>query len=227
MPVLMPVLMNLLRSMCLLLSLAVVASLSACSSYFRDRASDYRTAQELPPLILPPGQVSRPIKPLYPIPPSATEAKIEWPKKFDAPKPKPLVLPAGAESTSAPPETAATEKPVLTQDGNTNPVLTVIGDFNAIWDHLDVALRASRVKVDDRDQRVGLYYLDLPAADGKKTVYQLRVTRSQSAYVLALQKDDDTLAPEAITRTLFESIVSHWPSESGEINGKARTPLHR
>lgn len=224
----MSVLMTLLRSICLLLSLTVLVSLSGCISYFRDRASDYRTAQELPPLILPSGQETRPVKPLYPIPPSATEAKVAWPKKFEAPKPKPLVLAADAESVAVPAEAVATtEKPVLTQDGNTNPVLTVIGDFNAIWDHLDIALRASRVKVDDRDQRVGLYYLDLLDADGKKTVYQLRVARSQSAYVLALQKDDDTLAPEATTRTLFESIVSHWPSESGEINGKARTPLHR
>jgi uncharacterized lipoprotein len=224
----MAALMILPRSICLLLSLAVMMTLSGCISYFRDRASDYRTAQELPPLVLPPGQETRPVKPLYPIPPSATEAKVEWPKKFDAPKPRPLVLAVEAESAAVPAKAVAvTEKPVLTQDGNTNPVLTVIGDFNTIWDHLDIALRDSGVKVDDRDQRVGLYYLNLPAADGKKAVYQLRVARSQSAYILALQKDDDTLAPEATTRTLFESIVSHWPTESGEINGKARTPLHR
>ncbi len=93
--------------------------------------------------------------------------------------------------------------------------------------NLDIALRTGNVKVDDRDQRTGLYYLDMPGPDGKKTIYQLRVTRSQSSYILALQKDDDTLAPEAMARTLFESVVSHWPPESGEINGKARTPLHR
>lgn len=213
----------------LLLSLGLVVASTGCSSFFRDRASDYRAAQELPPLTLPSGQDSRPIKPLYPVPAAGTEAKAEWPKKFEVPKPKPLVLATEAVKASDAPEgpVAAPEKPVLTQDGNAYPVLSIAGEFNPIWDRLDIALRASKVKIDDRDQRVGLYYLDLPDPDGKKAVYQLRVTRSQSAYLLALQKDDDTLAPEAMTRTLFESIVSHWPPESGDINGKARPSLHR
>ena len=220
--------MTLCRRFCVVLGLGLVMGLTACSSYFRDRASDYRTAEELPPLTLPAGQDSRPIKPLYPIPATGAEAKAEWPKKFVAPQPKPLELaPETASASELPGTPVAPEKPVLTQDGNAYPVLNIAGDFNPIWDRLDIALRASNVKIDDRDQRVGLYYLDLPDPDGKKTIYQLRVTRSQSAYVLALQKDDDTLAPEAMTRTLFESIVSHWPPEAGETNGKARPPLHR
>lgn len=220
--------MTLCRACCLALGLGLVAGLAGCSTYFRDRASDYRTARELPPLTLPKGQDSRPIKPLYPIPAGGTVARPEWPKKFEAPQPKPLSLSAEASSVAAPDASVSVpEKPVLTQDGNAYPVLSIAGDFNSIWDRLDIALRTGNVKVDDRDQRIGLYYLDMPAPDGKKAIYQLRVTRSQSAYTLALQKDDDTLAPEAMTRTLFESIVSHWPPESGEINGKARTPLHR
>lgn len=217
------------RCFSLVLGLGLVVGLAGCSSYFRDRASDYRTAEELLPLTLPPGQDSRPIKPLYPIPAGSTEARAEWPKKFEAPKPKPLVLApelaSGAELPNA--SVAAPEKPVFTQDGNAYPVLSITGDFNSIWDRLGTALHASNVKVDDRDQRIGLYYLDMLAPDGKKAIYQLRVTRGQSAYLLALQKDDDTLAPEAMTRTLFESIVSHWPPESGDINGNARPPLHR
>lgn len=219
--------MILRRAFCLAPCLGLVVALAGCSGLFRDRASDYRTAQELPPLTLPQGQESRPIKPLYPIPAGAVMTK--WPKKFEAPQPRPLVLSAEVANTATQPDAAATvpEKPVLTQDGNAYPVLSISGDFNSIWDRLDIALRTGNVKVDDRDQRTGLYYLDMSDPDGKKTIYQLRVTRSQSSYILALQKDDDTLAPEAMTRTLFESIVSHWPPESGEINGKARAPLHR
>ncbi|MDI1300491.1 MAG: outer membrane protein assembly factor BamC [bacterium] len=221
--------MILRRVFCLAPCLGLVVALAGCSSLFRDRASDYRMAQELPPLTLPQGHESRPIKPLYPIPAGGASTKAEWPKKFEAPQPKPLMLSAEAANTAAQPDatTAVPEKPVLTQDGNAYPVLSITGDFNSVWDRLDIALRTGNVKVDDRDQRTGLYYLDMPGPDGKKTIYQLRVTRSQSSYILALQKDDDTLAPEAMTRTLFESIVSHWPPESGEINGKARTPLHR
>lgn len=208
---------------CLGLSLA----LSACGSLFRDRGDDYRYAQEVPPLVLPAGQESRPIAPLYPVPPG-NGVKPVWPKKFVVPRPKPLP-PGLVAATEAPPAMPAdaSGKPELGQDGNGYPVLSVQGDFNAIWDRLDAALRAAGVKIDDRDQRVGLYYLNLPDAGGKKAAYQLHVTRSQAAYTLALQKDDDTLAPQAMTKTLFESIVRHWPADPGDTNGKARPALYR
>lgn len=215
--------MRVVHGLCALLMLSMLAG---CSTYFRDRASDYRSAKEAPPLQFPEGQETRQIKPLYPIPPGP-EVKIDPSKKFDAPKPKPLAVlpetPANAPATVAGP----VQKPVLTQDGNGYPAASIEGDFNAIWDRLDESLRAGNVKVDDRDQRVGLYYLTLPDADGKKAAYQLRITRGQTSYTLALQKDDDTLAPQSTTKTLFESIVNHWPSESGDMNGKARPAVHR
>lgn len=210
-----------------LLCLGLLLATTGCSTYFRDRASDYRTAVDMPPLKMPEGQATRPIQPLYPIPAGA-EAKFDPNKKFEAPKPKPLVLTSeqtAAQGASAPAN--APKKPVLTQDGNGYPVISIEGEFNPIWDRLDEALRGASVKIDDRDQRVGMYYLNLPDADGKKTTYQLRVTRGQSAFTLALQKDDDTLAPQATTKTLFESIVSHWPPESGDMNGKARPAVYR
>jgi outer membrane protein assembly factor BamC len=204
----------------------VVSLLAGCSTYFRDRASDYRTAKEAPPLQLPAGQETRQIKPLYPIPPGPA-VSIDLSKKFEAPKPKPLAVTPDAPTTTPSTAPAFVQKPVLTQDGNGYPSVSIEGDFNALWDRLDESLRAGSIKVDDRDQRVGLYYLTLPDADGKKTAYQLRVTRGQSSYTLALQKDDDTLAPQSTTKTLFESIVNHWPPESGDMNGKARPAVYR
>lgn len=210
-----------------LLWVGVAVSLASCGSLFRDRANDYRTAQDLPPLLIPPGQDTRPIAPLYAIPPGNGVQPV-WPKKSEAPRPKPLPATAAVPAAPAATPDAAPAKPVLGQDGNGYPVLNIGGDFNAIWDRLDDALHAAGVKVDDRDQRVGLYYLNLTDSDGKKGAYQLRVTRDQSAYMLALQKDDDTLAPQAMTKTLFESIVSHWPAaDFGDPNGKARPSLHR
>jgi len=209
-----------------LTGLLVLVLLAGCSTYFRDRASDYRSAKEAPPLQLPAGQETRPIKPLYPVPPGP-ETSVDLSKKFEAPKPKPLVVAPEVAATAPIAIPATTQKPVLTQDGNGYPVVSIEGDFNAIWDRLDESLRAGSIKVDDRDQRVGLYYLTLPDADGKKTAYQLRVTRGQSAYTLALQKDDDTLAPQSTTKTLFESIVKNWPKDSGDLNGKARPAVYR
>jgi uncharacterized lipoprotein len=206
-----------------------VLAVSGCSA-LRDRGSDYRVVENLPPLVLPAGQENRPIQPLYPIPPGP-DAKFDLSQKFKVPAPKPLVLSAAPVDASAKKTTdiaALPQKPVLTQDGNGYAVLSITGDFNPIWDRLDIALRSAGVKVDDRDQRVGLYYLNLADDSGKKTVYQLRMTRGQSAYTLALQKDNDTLASQAMTKMLFESIVSKWPTDSGEdVNGKARPSIYR
>lgn len=188
--------------------LAVVALvLTACAS----KGEDYFRAQELPPLVFPQGQETRPIKPLFPIPPETV--KPVWPDKFEVPRPRPLVDADGAAQAATPAQVVGGERPELTQDGNGYAVLTIQGDFNAIWDRLDQALHAAGVKVEDRDQGLAQYYLSLADTDGKRATYQLRLTRGLSAYTLTLQKDDDTLASQDMTRTLFESIVARWPGD--------------
>jgi uncharacterized lipoprotein len=186
--------------------LAGLAVLAGCSSLAGP--DEYRSAQQLPPLALPAGAETRPIKPLYAIPQGPLPTT--WPEKFEVPQPRPLELadaPAGSATVAAP----VADRPVLTQDGNGYPLLGIAGDFNAIWDRLADALRAAGVKVDDRDQRVAIYYLRLDDEAGKGSPYQLRLARTQSAHTLTLQKDDETLAPQATTRSLFEAIVRHWP----------------
>lgn len=188
----------------------LLAGLTGCSSLAGP--PEYRTVREVPPLALPAGADTRPIKPLLAIPPGPVPTT--WPKKFEVPQPKPLVIAEAGQGAAAPAATPAADKPVLTQDGNGYPLLTMAGDFNAIWDRLQESLRGAAVKVDDRDQRVSIYYLRLDDETGKKVPYQLRLARTQSAHTLTLQKDDDTLAPRETTRSLFEAIVRHWP-ESG------------
>lgn len=189
---------------------AVLLSLLAGCAMLRNDADDYRQARNLPPLALPADAETRPIAPLYPIPPGPVPT--EWPEKFKAPAPAPLVLDRlAAEPAPATTVAASASRPVLTQDGNGYPLVTISGDFNLIWDRLAEALRQASAKVEDRDQRVGLYYLRLDDESGKNTPYQLRITRGQSAYTLTLQQDDDTLAPRATSRALLEAIVRHWP----------------
>jgi outer membrane protein assembly factor BamC len=192
-----------------LYGVALVTVLAGCSSA-GNPASDYRLAREVPPLKFPAGLETRPIKPLYPIPPGPVPT--EWPKKFKAPAPKPLVV-ADASAPEKTTGSAVAEKPVLTQDGNGSPLISIGGDLNVIWDGLEQALRKAGVKIDDRDQRIGLYYVRLSDEAGKNSPYQLRLTRGQTAYTLTLQKDDDTLAPGATTLSLFEDIVKNWPGE--------------
>jgi uncharacterized lipoprotein len=198
-----------------------------CSTLFHDHSGDNVSAKDLPPLKLPEGQIVRPVQPMYPIPPGAV-SDYDPTRKLVVPEPKPLAPLAAAVPASTSAQPVSVPKPVLTQDGNGYPILSIEGDFNPIWDRLGEALKKANVKVDDRDQSIGLYYLTLTDSEHKsRTAYQLRVTRGQSAYTLTLQKDDDTLAPQATTKTLFESIGSAWPTESGDMNGKARPPVHR
>jgi uncharacterized lipoprotein len=196
--------MTLIRGVC---SVVLAVALAACAS----KGEDYFLAKEMPPLTLPEGQESRQIKPLFPIPP-VTAPQVAWPKKFEVPRPRPIEVQPAPEAQSPTPQ-VVNEKPALTVDGNGYTVLSVQGEFNAVWDQLDQALRAAGVKVEDRDQGLSQYFLNLADADGKKATYQLRVMRGQSAYNLTLQKDDDTLASQDMTRTLFESIVARWPGD--------------
>jgi uncharacterized lipoprotein len=192
----------------------VLVLLSGCSA-FRGNDDEYRNVRDLSPLKLPNAAETRSIKPLYPIPPGPVPS--QWPKKFEAPAPKPLDLVEGKEPQPAEAAAAAdAERLVIGQDGNGHPLLTITGNFNAIWDRLNDALQKADVKISDRDQRVGLYYLNIDDETGKNVPYQLRLTRGQTAYTLTLQKDDDTVAPKATTRSLFEAIVSHWPAPADD-----------
>lgn len=196
--------MTLFRGVCMTV---LALGLSACAS----KGEDYFHAKELPALTLPEGQESRQIKPLFPVPP-VTTAPTAWPDKFEVPRPRPMdVLPEQTAPSPGPQVTS--DKPELTVDGNGYAVLSVQGEFNAVWDRLDQALRGAGVKVEDRDQGLSQYFLSLTDANGKKATYQLRVMRGQSSYSLTLQKDDDTLASQDMTRTLFESIVARWPGD--------------
>ncbi|MES2918303.1 MAG: outer membrane protein assembly factor BamC [Pseudomonadota bacterium] len=192
----------------------LLAGLGGCASLAGP--AEYRTVREVPPLALPVGTETRPIKPLFVIPPGPVPTT--WPKKFEVPQPKPLAIADAGPGSVAPAAAPAADKPVLTQDGNGYPLLTIAGDFNAIWDRLEESLRGAAVKVDDRDQRVAIYFLRLDDEAGKNLPYQLRLARTQSAHTLTLQKDDDTLAPRETTRSLYEAIVRHWP-DSGLLPG--------
>jgi outer membrane protein assembly factor BamC len=200
--------------------LLAAAGLGACS-LFPDHSNDYRTAPELPRVTLPAGMETRPFTDAYPVP--AQTVKPVWKsKKFEVPAPAPLVLsgdiPADAAINHNEPQNVVTR----VQDGNGYPALNVTGGFNQIWDALDQTLHAAAIKVDDRNQSLGLYYLDLADPTGKIQPYQLKVTRALNAYSLSLQKDDDTLAPQATASDLFDKIQAKWPRSSPDEDSKPR-----
>lgn len=180
-----------------------------------DHSLDYQQARNVPPLQLPDGQSPRTIQPLYPIPevqvaPDRQAVVVEGQgrsQRFVAPPPKPLLKTAVAEQPQTP---AIASKPVIVGDGNAHPMLQISGDMLKVWDNLAAALKAANIRVTDRNQSLGLYFVELTVA-GKKSNYQVKLTRTNNDNLVSLQKDDDTVAESDVSQSLFESLLKSWP----------------
>lgn len=195
------------------LVLLLVLPVAGCG-LLPDNTLDYQKAKVLPPLQLTDAQDSRPIQPLYPIPdvtvPTEKQAVVTEGKgrrqHFAAPAPKPLTV--AADSGQQP--VSGVSKPVILTDGNGHPVMQTSGDMLQAWDRLAAALKVANIKVTDRNQSLGLYFVEL-ADNGKKTAYQLKLTRTNNDNVISLQKDDDTVADAGLSQTVFDSLLKNWP----------------
>ena len=192
-----------------------LALLSGCG-LMPDRSLEYQQAKTLPPLVLSTGD-SRVIKPLYAIPEIATPEQpvvlVEGKgrkQRFVAPLPKPLTVIATQQAESSLKPIVET-KPQIVNDGNGHPVLQSSGDILQVWDKLNKALTAANIKVSDRNQSLGLYFVEL-SKDGKNTIYQLKLIRTSNDNVISLQKDDETLVGSELSQQTFERLLNHWPS---------------
>ncbi len=199
-------------------AISALVLLNGCS-LMPDHSLDYQRATDLPSLKLAQdGQITRSIKPLYAIPDIdaatvqtqavVTEGKGRS-KHFVAPLPKPLVVASSKDST--PPLTPISIKPQIVSDGNGHPVMQTAGDILQVWDNLNKALTAANIKVSDRNQSLGLYFVEL-TQDGKKVAYQLKLTRTSNDNVISLQKDDDTIADSDLSQRTLENVLKNWPA---------------
>lgn len=186
------------------LVLLAVTVLPACTGYFRDRSLDYGQAKTTPPLILPAGVDTRPIKPLYPIPAVAVTAPASG-KDFKVPFPPEMK--AVKEVALPPLPNSPGRTPVkLGTDGNGVPELRVVGPRERMWDELARALKNADVTLTDRNQDLGL--VDVTIAG---QAYQLRMVRAAEAFVINLQRNDESLAPVAVARNLLTTLQARWP----------------
>ncbi|MEO6699851.1 MAG: outer membrane protein assembly factor BamC [Paraperlucidibaca sp.] len=186
------------RVICVILAMSV---LPACSSFFRDRSMAYVDAKTTPPLNIPSDVSTRPITPLYPIPEMAAKP-INAPA--EAPFPPEMKAQVGVELAALP--SAPGRTPVkFGTDGNGVPELRVVGPRERVWDELGRTLKAIDVKIKDRNQSLGIVYITVGEQD-----YQLRMIRATEAYVISVQRDDDTLAPVSLSRNLLGTLQVRW-----------------
>ena len=186
------------------LVLLAATVLPACSGYLRDRSLDYGQAKASPALTLPAGVETRPIKPLYPIPAVAVTAPASG-KNFIVPFP-PAMKPVQEVALPSLPNSPGRTLVKLGTDGNGVPELRVVGPRERIWDELARALSNAGVTLKDRNQDLGLVDVSISGQD-----YQLRMVRASEAFVLSLQRNDETLAPVAVSRNLLTTLQARWP----------------
>lgn len=201
----------------LLIGLAAAAGvlLTGCS-LMPEHSLDYRQARNLAPLVLPEGATARNIQPLYAIPdlpPARTTVALTEgngrKQKFLIPAPADMPA-SDNEPTAGGQPTVTVAKPRLASDGNGAPILQVDGNAEQVWDNLGKALENSKVRVDDRNRSLGVYFIKLQAQD-KSPDLQLKMSRTEGTMVLFLQINEDTVADAETARQLFSRLLESWP----------------
>lgn len=117
-----------LERVCRMAGVSVMVLAAGCG-WVRDSANDYRTARELPPLVMPEGLDSARIQSFYVIPP-AQDAVLN--PAFDVPKPEPLA--AGADDQAVRIQKLGDEQWALVNlaPDQTWPVLKIFLDSNRV-----------------------------------------------------------------------------------------------
>lgn len=188
------------------LTLALLST-SGCAHirhFFRDRSAEYGQATSTPPLVLPAGVETRPIRALYPVP-DATAGTQSGSKPYVVPVP-PAMAPIKPSPIESLPEVDGRLVVKYGTDGNGIPELRVLGPRERVWDELGKAVTAAGVTIKDRNQSLGL--LDVTI---NQVPYQVRMVRGAEAFVINLQRDENTLAPVGAARTLLSNLQARWP----------------
>lgn len=185
-------------------TVALAATLLPGCTFLRDRSQAYATAQSTQPLVLPATPV-RPITALNPIPDSKAVFPGNPDKGFVPPFP-PSMQQVKATELPALPNLPGRSVVKLGTDGNGVAELRVIGPRERVWDELGRALKNAQVKIRDRDQSLGLVYISIDQQD-----YQVRMVRATEAFVISVQRNDETLAPVAVSRSLLTTLQVRWP----------------
>lgn len=197
---------------CLLLAMTLI--MSGCG-LFPNRSLDYLQAKTLPPLD---AQLAtqREIQPLYVIPkvttPTDKAAVLVQGKgrkqEFVVPTPQ-SILPKETPNNVV--TQAVASKPEIVFDGNSVPLLHTAGNSLQVWEQLGLAMKAANLNVTDRNQSLGLYYLEL-VQDNTKQTYLLKLTQTSTNNIVSVQKDSDTLADSKLSQQILLNIIKHWPS---------------
>lgn len=194
-----------------------VAVLAGCGSngIFRDRGFDYLRADVGKSLVFPDGVTPIAARELYPVPGVEQRRRLAEGEKpaLEIPAPPQLIdIAALSASTGEVPVVVGrkvTEAQVTqTADGNGYPVLMLNLDFDWAWQVTGDALKKiDGVEVADLDREQAAYFV---AVNGKRNSvgepYQLKLNYTANGIQVALQVDDNAMAPRELAAGLMQKL---------------------
>lgn len=107
---------------------------------------------------------------------------------------------------------SAKPRVVMSKDGNGYPVLVLEMDFNRAWEAVGESLRKAEIAVDDIDRSLAIYYLlnnyGVKSEDDEDPpeFYELKLNQAEHGIQIAIQQDDDTLAPIAVSEKVLARL---------------------
>ncbi len=188
-------------------------TLTGCGRYALNNSSlDYQKAAVLPPLNLPVGQETRPIRPIYKVPdmphiegaaPMLTNARHN---QFVMPAPLPLDTSQIVNQKTV--DVGTPSLPVLVVDGNGYPLLTITGQSSRIWTMLQQALTSAGAHIIRQDaalERIDVQWNNKP--------YMLRTSHAGAQTTVSVQTSKDVLVETGQAQAILNQLVQHWPNE--------------
>ncbi len=181
------------------IALTITVGLQGCGylfgdkGVFRDTSNDYKRAEELPPLQLPPGRETDSIAEIYAIPRVTSEATLD--DGDDVPRPAPLVA-------------ASADQLVRIQSlGDDSWVLVAIAP-GQLWPQLRSFMSAANIDVARMDARAGIIespFLDLTGKE-RKARFRFRMERG-------VQRGNSELH----VLQMYERSEPGWPVQSDDL----------
>jgi len=96
---------------------------------------------------------------------------------------------------------------LMTRDGNGYPVLMMQMDLNRAWIEVGSAIKKAKLAQSDLNLSLGIYYIKVDVeGEEEPLVYEIKLISAENGVQVAVQVDDDTLAPIDVSDRLLSAI---------------------
>ena len=96
---------------------------------------------------------------------------------------------------------------LMTRDGNDFPVLMMQMDLNRAWIEVGAAIKKAQLSQSDLNLSLGIYYISVDVeGEDEPLIYEVKLISAENGVQVAVQIDDDTVAPVEVSDKLLSAI---------------------